>query len=190
MNHPTKFRQTALSPVDALSSAASQTIGRAVADALKEYQGAGAGRSPGIAGAVKEVFADIVSDERASIEALVASHLQSHERMSACEKAQQRMPLVLRLLPFLPDVLKRPKSFLLAVTSQRVLALRVHRSLWLNRFKKVEVALSLSREQVQAIEVASEVHSSVAVIRTRNGGSHRYTDLTTSAADRLANALH
>lgn len=174
---------------DAVASATSQTISKAVADALREHQDQQSCRTSGAFGAAKQAMSEIISEERQAIEHIAVSQLQPTESLVACEKAEQRAPLLVRLLPFVPDVFKRSKRFVIAVTTHRVVVIQLHSSLVLNRFKSFNVVFSRAKGQIHSIENVKGVFSSVILIRDRNGSSTRYTDLHHIAADRLSSAL-
>jgi len=140
--------------------------------------------------AVAEVIAESHGEHLRAILGLAVDHLEEGEKLQAFELGENRVPFLLRIIPFVPRSLTAPTEFILGLTSRRLLIIRVNRTWMTRRVNGSTVAASIPFEQIESVTPRMGLLTSSLTIRTTSGQTLKYTDMLKSAADRFARAVN
>lgn len=167
-------------------------FGGALSDAYVSaaQKGAAAGFASGIrsaiAAGVNSALEEALAEAKREQHSLIAPYMADDEEIVSTVEVKQKLPFLLRVMPFVPDVLTAPKRFLLTITNRRLIVLRIA-SHW-NRFKgdyvkKVALQVNLS----DIVETAVRLGWSTRLwMRFRDGRRIQYH---THCAEDIADAL-
>ena len=103
-------------------------------------------------------------------EHIILAQCTPGERCLAFQKGDTRPPLIIRLLPFIPDLLLRKKNYLVALTDKRVMLIQLTNPFNLLaplEFKKLTASLPFNT--LKSMEPTTRALSSSLKIRTREG---------------------
>ncbi|MEQ8789392.1 MAG: hypothetical protein RIC55_24070 [Pirellulaceae bacterium] len=134
---------------------------------------------------VREAVSESINESNNEFTRLVGEHLAAGESLLGFQIGEKRLPFVVRILPLVPDVLTRPKRFMLAVTDRRILIVQVSKSL-LTRKVSGRHAADVPLSDVQSIVPATGRLTSAVTIHTRQGRKLRYTGMLQPAAECFA----
>lgn len=115
--------------------------------------------------------------------------LDEGESVLATFEAETQPPLLIRLIPLVPDLLTRSKKFTLVVTPTRMAVIAMTNPL--NKFKSPApkaMHVSLPWADIAAIEPRKHLLVSSVTIRKTDGKAHRFSNLIKGDADRLVAA--
>lgn len=121
------------------------------------------------------------------VEQQIATVLAPGEECVDWHRAQKRLPFIVRVLPFIPDMMTRPKKYLLVLTNSRLVVVRMTNPL--NKLKESEVRgteASVPWAQVRAIEPRRHVGMSSLIVRTASSGVHHFKYMESDAAEKFA----
>jgi len=115
--------------------------------------------------------------------------LDADETVIGAFDAETRPPLIVRVLPIVPDLFFRAKKYCLVATPQRLLVVAMTNPL--NKFKSPSpksMHLAVPWADVAAIEPRRHLLTSSVSVRTRTGDVHRFSSMLRGDAERLAAA--
>lgn len=135
----------------------------------------GSGIRSAVRQGVAQAFEEI-ADER---EAACRSFLDDGEEWVGYETGTTRLPFLLRIMPFVPDVCTRPKVRAIAVTDRRVLVVRIVRTL--TNSTRGRMVASIPRGDIDCLTVQKRC----VVISTKDGRRFRVKGVDATAVKRL-----
>lgn len=138
------------------------------------------------ASAIHSAVNEVLADARHQYSQLVGGHLEAGENLLAFQTGEKRRPLIVRLLPLVPDFIRRPKRFVLAITNRRVVIVQVKQSLIRGRTTGSRLVTACPLAEVQAVTPKTGMLTSSVTIQTRRRGTFRYSGMLQSAAERFA----
>lgn len=140
---------------------------------------------------LKEVMTHAILDaavkEVGRVEQQISTVLAPGEECVDWHRAKKRLPFIVRILPFVPDMMTRPKNYLLVLTRARLVIVRMTNPF--NKLKDSEVKrteASIPWTQVRGIEPRRHPGSSSLILRTASNGTHHFKYMNADAAEELA----
>lgn len=133
--------------------------------------------------AILEAAVEAVGRVRAQISTVLAAG----EECVDWHRAKKRLPFLIRVMPFMPDLMTRPKNYLIVLTHSRLVIVRMTNPL--NKLKDPEVKrieASIPWTQVEGIEPRRHMGSSSLILRTASNGTHRFKYMESEAAEKFA----
>jgi hypothetical protein len=123
-------------------------------------------------------------------ERLILSQSMRGEECLAFQHGETRPPFIIRIMPFVPDLLTRSRKFLLGITDRRVLILELtnpFNKLKLPDFKALIASLPFS--QIESVEPRRGTFTSDLTIVAKSGHRYIFTNMLLSAPDTFASNL-
>lgn len=140
-----------------------------------------------VASAVSSAIAEAAVEHMGRIERQIETVLEPGESHLYWHKASKSLAFIVRVIPLVPDLLTRPKKYLLVLCPSRLLIVRMTNPL--NKLKDSEVKrleATIPWSNVKSILPRRRLTSSSVVVRTKSFGTHHFKYLQSDAADELA----
>ncbi|MEI6177252.1 MAG: hypothetical protein WCS43_10195 [Verrucomicrobiota bacterium] len=129
-------------------------------------------------------------DPATHYEQIVLSHCVPGEECLAFQHGETKPPFIIRILPFVPDLLTRARKYLLAITDRRVLILELtnpFNKLKLPGFKSVIASLPFT--EIASVQPKRGILTSCLAIAAKSGKRYAFTDMLLSAPETFASNL-